>query len=368
MAGIPPDGEQAMSPDLAAIWSMSDATGIFQHSIGPVPDRRHGYCTDDNARALMLMNMAKGVTAGERMRWSSVYGGFLFHAWNPDEGRFRNFMGFDRQWREIAGSQDSNGRALWALGHTVEQSPIEDMRLWAGRLLGKVLARLTLLDAPRAVAFAALAGCALGRAGQWNARAQAHVVTACERLCHMAAAHRRPGWIWFEPRLTYDNPRLCQALIEGGAGMERQEWIDTGLETLQWIMDCQTSAKGFFSPVGSEGFALTGQWETFDQQPLEAQAAIEACRAAWIATGDEDWIERARCAYQWYFGVNERGVAIADLASGRCFDGLTRDGLNENSGAESILAFHLSHYAFAAMDCEKRPPVKTGTDTGRPIG
>jgi glycosyltransferase involved in cell wall biosynthesis len=111
-------------PGLSAFFSMSDATGMLQHSVGIVPDRRHGYCLDDNARALMLMNVATALGEAERMRWSLCYASFIQYAWNPDKGRFRNFMNFDRTWHEDEGSEDSNGRALWALGHSVEHAPM----------------------------------------------------------------------------------------------------------------------------------------------------------------------------------------------------------------------------------------------------
>lgn len=368
LAARPQRVEPTVVPELAAVWNMSDATGMLQHAVGPVPDRRHGYCTDDNARALMLMNVARDLPEAERMRWSGIYGGFLFHAWNPDAGRFRNFMRFDRQWCETIGSQDSNGRALWALGHTCEQSPIGELRMWAGRLLDEMIPRMTDLDSPRALAFSTLGCCALLRSGWSNALAGELVVETCESLTRLVSMFRRPGWLWFEPGLAYDNPRLCQALIEGGLMMGRQDWIDTGLETLAWIMDCQTSAQGFFRPVGSESFDQHGGWKPFDQQPLEAQAAIEAARAAWMASGDEMWVRQAHQAYQWFFGANDRGVVMADIASGRCCDGVTPRGRNENSGAESILAFQLSHYALAAMNREARPYAKAGTDLGNSIG
>ncbi|WP_183627582.1 glycosyltransferase family 4 protein [Novosphingobium sediminicola] len=368
LAARPQRVEPAVVPELAAVWNMSDGTGMLQHAVGPVPDRRHGYCTDDNARALMLMNVAKGITQAERMRWSGIYGGFLFHAWNPDARRFRNFMRFDRQWCEDVGSQDSNGRALWALGHTVEHSPIQELRNWAGRMVDDVMPRLNDLDAPRALAFGALGCCALLRGGWQSAQANERITLACETLTRLVTIHRRPDWLWFEQGLAYDNPRLSQALIEGGVMLGRREWVDAGLETLAWIMDCQTSAQGFFRPVGSESFDQRGLWKPFDQQPLEAQAAVEAARAAWMASGDEAWVRQAHQAYQWFFGANDRGVAVADIASGRCCDGVTPRGRNENSGAESILAFHLSHYALAAMNREARPYAKAGTDLGNSTG
>jgi glycosyltransferase involved in cell wall biosynthesis len=341
-------------PGLNAVWAMSDATGMFQHSIGVIPDRRHGYCLDDNARALMLMNLASGLSEAETLRWSTTYAAFVQYAWNPDERRFRNFMRFDRTWCEDVGSEDSNGRALWALGHTIEHSRLPEIREWARDLFTDVAEAMEGLSSTRAMAFAALGALAMLRANPARsepllAKSRDIVLKSCEMLANLVQGQRRPDWAWFEAVLGYDNPRLCQALIEGGMILDRPEWVAAGIETLNWISQCQTGAHGMFRPIGSESFDKAGEWKPFDQQPLEAQAAIEAARSAWIATRDERWVKLAEQTYQWFFGANDRGVALADLATGRCRDGVTPRGRNENTGAESILAFQLSHYSLSAL-------------------
>ncbi|WP_428333271.1 glycosyltransferase [Novosphingobium sp.] len=341
-------------PGLNAVWAMSDATGMLQHSIGVIPDRRHGYCLDDNARALMLMNVANGLSEAEVLRWSTTYASFVQYAWNPDERRFRNFMRFDRTWCEDVGSEDSNGRALWALGHTVERSPLPELRDWALQLYGEVAGAMGELANPRSMAFAALGALAVmrsdhPRSSKLIAASRDIVVKSCEMLANLVKNQRRPDWAWFEAVLGYDNPRLCQALIEGGMQLDRTDWVADGVETLSWISHCQTSALGTFRPIGSESFDLSTEWKPFDQQPLEAQAAIEASHSAWIATRDARWVEHAEQTYQWFFGANDRGVVLADLTTGRCRDGVTPRGRNENTGAESILAFQLGHYSLSTL-------------------
>ncbi len=339
----------AKDPELTAVWHMSDATGMHQHGIGAIPDRRHGYCIDDNARALMLMNVAATLTEADRHRWSVAYAAFVQYAWNPDLHRFRNFMAYDRSWCEEAGSLDSNGRAFWALGHTVENSPFKVLRSWAEGLFEGAAPALVALHSPRAMAFGALGACAMLRAGAEGSAAQHRMAATCDKLAQLVARNRRPGWIWFEPMLAYDNPRLCQALIECGVLLGRQDWLDTGLETLRWLADRQTAAAGHFRPVGSETFGRDGTSLPFDQQPLEAQAAIDAARTAWRATRDAFWLRHAEQAYQWFLGANDRGVILVDPAFGSCCDGVTPRGRNENCGAESILAYHLAHYSLKAL-------------------
>jgi len=338
-----------VAPSLEGVFAMSDATGMYQHAVGIVPDRNHGYCLDDNVRALMLMNLADPADLARCRTHALSYAAFTQHAWNPDIGRFRNFMNFDRTWCEDAGSEDSNGRAMWALGHTIERSPIDDLQVWAGWLFDRSLPDLSAMRSPRARAFAVLGCCAVLRRQPDHAAAAQLVEEACTFLAHLLEKTRIPGWVWFEDRLGYDNPRLCQALIEGGVALSRRDWVRDGIESLRWLARRQTSASGQFRPVGSQTFGRAHDSLPFDQQPLEAQAAIEAARAAWQADRGREWPVHGLAAWRWFFGANDRGVTLADMATGRCRDGINPRGRNENCGAESILAFHLARHAMLAL-------------------
>lgn len=354
----------AALPGLGALFEMTDATGMLQHSVGIVPDRHHGYCIDDNARALILMNVAEGIEPEEKRARSIVFASFMQHAWNPDKRRFRNFMRFDRTWCEDIGSDDSNGRALWALGHTVERSSDNDLRYWALRWFDDTAPALAEMESPRAVAFTMLGAAAVLRRIGTHPQAEAILDAGGDLLQRLVEAERRPDWAWFEAVLGYDNPRLCQALIEAGHVRGRPEWVVVGIETLNWIAARQTAAAGHFMPVGSETFGKPYTQYPFDQQALEAQAAIEAADAAYAVTRNRRWLDHAHTAYAWFFGRNDRGMALADIATGRCRDGITPQGINENSGAESILAFQLSYYALGSLRrASSQQPVMTTTTT-----
>lgn len=342
------------TPGLSGVLAMCDSTGMYQHAIGIVPDRRHGYCLDDNVRALMLANLASGLAPAERLQWQTTFASFIQHAWNPEAGGFRNFMNFDRTWCEELGSEDSNGRTLWALGQTVETSTNRDIRWWAQTWFDLTLPLFDRMEAPRSQAFAILGAAAVLRATPSHPGARHVLETAGDFLHRLLASSRRPDWAWFEAVLGYDNPRLSQALIEAGQLLGREDWLQAGLESLVWIADQQTSSTGHFRPVGSETFAHDHTHLPFDQQPLEGQAAIEAAHSAYRASGDLRWVEHAAAAYRWYFGANDRGVVLADIASGRCRDGVTPQGVNENCGAESILAFQLAHYSMLALLAEQQ--------------
>lgn len=330
-------------PGFSAIERLADATGIMQHSRYSVPDPDHGYCVDDNARALILMHRRRDLADAIHDPWVRVFANFVARAWNPEARRFRNFMSYEGAWLEEAGSEDSCGRALWSLGVTAAEARSPALRAWAAQLFEEAAAALIDLAWPRAMAFCVLGAAACG-AGAEMAQAFA------DRLARLASAGARPGWTWFEPELSYDNCRLPEALLRAGLMLDRNDLIDTGLETLAWIAARQTAPAGHFRAVGSESFGRAYCAPAqFDQQPLEAQGMVEACAAAFAATGDPAWIAEAGKAWAWFHGANDGGVALGDPASGECYDGLTRTGANLNCGAESVLAYQLAACAMARL-------------------
>ncbi len=333
-------------PALAGLWAMCDDVGILQHGMGIVPDRNHGYCIDDNARALMFVHglLPGDSEAGQRVL---TFASFIQHAWNPERGLFRNFMGYDRRWLEEAGSEDSNGRTLWALGHSAAKASGADFRRWATGWFERAAPMAQNFKSPRAIAFALLGADHLLDSDPGNAAARAIVERGGAFLSALWKSARRPDWDWFETGLAYDNARLAEALIRAGRRLPSLPHEEAGLAALGWLCDRQTAVAGHFRPMGSEGFGCEGEYRPFDQQPIEAWATIAACATAFAASGQPVWRAHAETAWRWFLGDNDRGVPLGDIGSGRCRDGLTPRGVNHNCGAESILAFHLAHQAMA---------------------
>ncbi len=350
-----------LQPDIAAVERMSDSTGMLQHSIYSVPDRRHGYCIDDNVRALMLMTAIDTLDEGVRDKWMTIYASFVQYAWNPDKRRFRNFMNFDRTWCEEYGSEDSNGRTIWALGVTARRSTLAKHRDWAVRLFDETASLAFDLGSPRAQAFAMLGAAAMLGAHPGHELARNILERFSNDLLALVEEARRPEWEWFEIVLAYDNARLPEALIRAGMMLGRDDLLKCGLSTLGWIVAQQTSPEGRFRAIGTESFGRAYEEPLpFDQQPLEAQATIDACSAAFRATGDARWVEEAQRAYRWYLGQNDLDLPLATAQDGGCFDGLMPTGLNRNQGAESILALQLASCAISGLS--KRAESMAGPD------
>ncbi len=338
-------------PQLGYFMSMCDDTGLFQHAVYSVPDRAHGYCVDDNARALLL-SVALG-EPGERLlpeALPSRFASFVQHAWNPDEKHFRNFMGFDRRWLEDKGSQDSHGRTLWALGECARGDTSPSRRAWAAALFAQALPTVEGFGSPRAWASALLG--LDGYCAAFPRDVLTHQIrsTLADRLMDIFHRVERPGWIWFEENLSYDNARLCQALIATGLSAERSDYVVAGLNSLRWLMTIQTNPEGLFRPIGTDSFTdRTGELKLFDQQPLEATATIAACHAAWRVSHDITWKEEAAKAFAWFLGSNDLSLPVVDLETGSCRDGLHPTRPNENRGGESVVCYLLGLVEFRKL-------------------
>ncbi|MFM9976833.1 MAG: glycosyltransferase family 4 protein [Sphingomonadaceae bacterium] len=342
-----PDG---LAIGLSGLLRICDDTGILQHSIHSVPDRAHGYCIDDNARALMLMNRLGTDAEPHRSQLATTFAAFVQSAWNADTGQYRNFMDYRRNWLEDVGSEDSCGRTLWALGATALEGDSAALRHWALGLFDRTAPSALTFGSPRAIAFAMLGADYLLRAHPTHANATAILTHGADRLLGQYFAAKAPGWTWFETVLAYDNCRLPEAMIRAGQRLVSDDMTTCGLETMHWIFDQQRAPNGHFRPVGSESFGRRGEGPMpFDQQPVEAWAAIDGASAALDATGDAIWFVHAQRAYDWFGGANDRGVVVADPLTGTCRDGINPRGLNLNEGAESVLAYQFATYAMRAL-------------------
>ncbi len=360
--------------ELGHFLSMCDDTGLYQHAVHSVPDRLHGYCVDDNARALLLA--ATLAAAGEERLTDQVtqhFAAFVQHAWNPDTRRFRNFMSFSRAWLEDRGSEDSHGRTLWALGECARVDASPSRRRWAAGLFAQALPTVEGFDSHRSWAFTLLGLVPYLTVNPSDSSARRIQGQLADRLMAALAEKQTADWLWFEDVLAYDNARLPQALLVTGMATGRNALVEAGLKTLGWLMRHQTAPEGHFRAVGSASFGgFRRPPELFDQQPLEAAATISAAVAALAATDDPVWREVAMNAFEWFLGRNDLSVPLADIATGSCRDGLHPDRPNENRGGESIVSYLLGlaeirQLARVSKPCPPREAVPVWRDTAVPL-
>lgn len=360
MNGAPP--KDAIQPCLEAIERMTDDCGMLQHSRLIVPDRLHGYCLDDNARALMLMAEfeKEGLERRRTRRLACIYAAFVGHAWNDDIGRFRNFMAFNRSWVEDEGSQDSFGRAVWALGRTAALSRDMGLQRWAADLIERILAAGDLPTSPRAQAFVTLGLISCRERIPDRAATRRWLEHFGTQLLELLRSSRRDGWTWFETFLAFGSARLPEALLRAGIALERSDMQIEALGALDWLTGIQSAPEGHFRPIGKRSLGVPcSASPAFDQQPLEAWATIDACALAYTVTRDPRWLLESEKAFAWYLGANDAGLPLAD-ACGGCFDGLHEGRASASQGAESILAFQFANLAIhrlrAAARAQKDDP------------
>jgi glycosyltransferase involved in cell wall biosynthesis len=324
---------------------MTDSTGILQHAVYTVPNFEEGYCTDDNARALVLTVLLEetGLDSADVRRAASTYAAFLNYAFDAARRRFRNFLGFNRLWLEPNGSDDAYGRALWALGTCVGRSKRRNLQSWAMQLFEQAVPTCTETGSPRAWALALIGIHEYFRRLSGDRLVNQLRETLTDRLIGLYERAGSSEWPWFEDIVAYDNAKLPHALILSGRWTSNARALEIGLKTLRWLADIQQSPRGHFRPVGSNGFyrrgALTAE---YDQQPLEVHAMVSACIEAYRTTSDTFWLDEAHRAFEWFLGRNDLGLPVYDLATGGCRDGLHVDRVNQNEGAESTLSLLLS--------------------------
>ncbi len=325
--------------------TLTDSIGIFQHSRFSIPRYFEGYCLDDNARALILTTQLDDLGLADETiyQYSRIYSAFIEYAYDKSKNRYHNFMSFERKWVDEFGSDDSQGRAIWALGTVVGKSSQKHLQIWATQLFNETITILPELTSPRAWAFGLLGineylNRLFGDTLALNIREK-----LVKKLMNLYKDVASDDWKWFENYLTYDNAKIPQALIVSGFNIKDEEVLKVGLESLRWLIEIQLNEKGYFQPIGSDGWYVRGRNRAkFDQQPVSVCDAILACADAYRITGEEEWYNRAKLIFEWFFGRNDLGLSLYEPNTGGCYDALQVDRVNLNQGAESTLSFLIS--------------------------
>lgn len=328
-------------PKLDHIINLTDDTGILQHAKYCIPKRSHGYCTDDNARALLCMAMYREMFSDSRevQKLTYTYLSFLQDAFCNQVGRFRNFLQYDRKWLDEIGSEDCHGRSVWALGEVSQGIDDDDIRDISITLFQQALPAMHHFNSPRAWAFALVGLHAYLKRFQGDSEARRTREVLAEKLLTLYNEHSSDTWPWIEDMLSYANGKIPQALIISGHDMQREEMLQAGLRLLTWLIHIQFDPQGHFAPIGNAGwYPRGGEKARFDQQPIEAFHMIQACHAAYQVTLEKAWIDHARRCMDWFLGKNDLKLPLYCNTTGGCCDGLQPDRVNRNQGAESTLA------------------------------
>jgi len=330
-------------PVISTLRMLTDETGMLQHSKFSIIDRRKGYTTDDNARALIVALRYNDLYGDcEAIDLANLYLTFLLHM-QRDDGRLHNVLGFDRVFKDDVGSEDSMGRSLWATGYTMASDAPEQTRMVSKEIFDKALPPARSFNSPRAIAFTLMGVTNYYKAMGEDRNILSDIVLFADKLVRQYELEAGGRWRWFESYLTYANARIPQALFNAYEATKREEYLDTAREALDFLIE-ECFIDEVFHPIGSEGwYEKGGERVMFDQQPLEANCMMEASLEAMNSTKDSRYYEIALKSFEWYLGDNVKGVPLIDTDNNLCYDGITEEGLNRNQGAESTLSYMLSY-------------------------
>ncbi len=328
---------------------LTDGTGVIQHGFFTVPNRHTGYTTDDNARALIVAVMHHRQFEEDRsLRLASHYLSFLHYAQRED-GFFHNFLGYDRCWLDDRGSEDAYGRAVWALGCTFALATNRGLKQASEVLLRRALPHARQLQFLRAKAYTLLGLTQVVLSGTRTPPYTELGVQLADALVDAYDEHAKDDWRWFEDGLYYDNGKLPQALLMASRAFEEKRYREVGEEALAFLTE-SVDRGTYFSLVGNRGWHKYGEERAeFDEQPIDAASLVEAYAEAYRATRKPNYLALLDKAVGWFLGRNVLGVPLYDFTTGGCYDGLEKQGVNYNQGAESTICFLLAALTYSEI-------------------
>jgi uncharacterized protein YyaL (SSP411 family) len=318
---------------------LTDDTGILQHSKFATPRRHEGYTTDDNSRALIAsVKYQQLYNCPLTRKLIDIYLSFLLYMQTQD-GRFHNFLSYNRQFTDDASSEDSMGRALWACGCAIDSNMSTQEKLAAKEIFDKGLMWIARFGSLRSKAFAILGLAHYRKAYERDQNIITNIENLADKLLQAYKKESSRDWLWFEPCVTYVNGRLPQALFEAFGATSNKHYLQVAEKCFDFIMELQM-IDDEFAPVGNKGWCQkNGERALFDQQSVEASCMVEAALAAYRATGDEKYRKMAYSIFDWFLGKNCKGAMIYNPKNGGCYDGITSHGLNLNQGAEATACY-----------------------------
>ncbi len=325
--------------------TLTDSTGVIQHAIFSIPNRRSGYSTDDNARAMVAAAMQHQRTQSRPLlKLISTYLSFMHYAQTPT-GHFHNFMSYDQVWMDEAGSEDCLGRSLWACGFLAQAELHPNVKIVAKQLFDNAVKWLPFTHSLRAMAYATTGCCHYLSAHPEADDVRDMVRDVGRELCERYEANAGPGWGWFEDIVTYNNAFVPRSLLLAYRETGEADFLRVGEECLAFLTEVCVK-DDILQPVGCDGWYTRGEDRAdFDQQPVDPMGHVLAYITAYELTSKKDYLRLAKLSYEWFFGRNVLSYSLYDPVTGGCYDALTQNVPNLNQGAESTICCLLAQLA-----------------------
>jgi hypothetical protein len=338
---------QMPSINFEHIRNLTDDTGIIQHAVFSIPNRKEGYCIDDNSRALLLSVLAhKAELPKAELPNLQVYLSYV-HYMQTKSGEFKNFMDYTKVAVEDRGSEDSFGRTIMALGYLINEGPASLVVKTGIGIFIKAVPHIDRLVSIRGIANSIIGVCQFIKFNYPDDTKANLVTKLANKMMQMYEENKRQNWHWFEPILTYDNAILPLALLNAYEITGNKDYLSVGMESISFL-ESKVFHDNMVSPIGNDGwFPREGVAARFDQQGIDIMAMVLMYQQAFRLTRDTKYQTRMYQSFQWFLGKNDLGVSLYDPSTGGCADGLHSEGINQNQGAESTIAYWISHLIVA---------------------
>lgn len=355
IGGIVPRQEGKLPPlKLDYIKNLTDSFGMIQFANHTKPDPGSGYCLDDNARALIgCVESYRRKKLKSTLKLINLYLDFIKYTQKKD-GRFYNFVGFNKNFNDKGESEDSLGRAVWSLGTAIASPDIpEEIKKKAGNMFKRAQKWLLGMHSLRSISFAIIGlTAALKNEYFFTDKEREEILNIVNSLAQKLLARfeettaEYPKWPWFENCLTYSNFKLPEAMFKAYQASKNKKYLAVAESSLDFLVKTTFEKKEYFSPIGQDGWYFrNGKRAYFDQQPEDTSSAVEALITAYLVTKKKKYKEKAGLAFEWFLGKNHLKQMVYDEATGGCYDGLGKYSLNFNQGAESSLSYFLARLA-----------------------
>ena len=329
---------------------MTDDTGLLQHAKFGIPNFKEGYCLDDNARALLMAVMAyRQEKHLQVLELLPVYLSYIHYMQNED-GTFRNFLSYNRNFLDEVGSEDSFGRTIWALGYLLKY-PTTEMHYRSGReIFLNASPNFEKLEHIRGIANTIIGISNYLETNADDDHMKKILRNLAFKLVNQYRSYSTKGWKWFEETMTYDNAVLPLCLLHVGEILKDDAVLSAGMESMDFLSEVCLK-NGYLSVIGNEKwFAKDGEQSVFAQQPIDAMMMVLLYQKAFSLTGDERYLRNIQTSYMWFLGENDLQLHLYDRDTKGCFDGLESYGVNSNQGAESSLAYLVSYLTVAELN------------------
>jgi len=328
---------------LAHINRLTDDTGIIQHAKFGIPNLKEGYCLDDNARALLMVLMAYRQKKDMRaLELSPIYLSYIHYMQNAD-GTFRNFLSFNRNFLDSLGSEDSFGRTIWALGYLLGNAPNDAYYQTGKEVFFNAAPNFEKLKSIRSIANTMIGICYYLNSNPSDDSMTERLRNLAKKLIQHYEENVTQDWKWFESLLAYDNGILPLALLHSAKILNDNKITKTAIETMNFLTE-HTLMENYLSIIGNEKwYKKDGERSVFAQQPIDAMAMVLMFHQAFHVTKDKEYLNKLYTSFLWFLGENDLRMSLYDFETQGCCDGFEKYGVNRNQGAESSLAYLISH-------------------------